>query len=408
MANTYKTPGVYVEEISQLPPTVTAVATAIPAFISYTEKAGETGENDLHLKPKRINSLAEYELFFGSGPITMVTSGANSRYCLYDSLKLFFHNGGSICYIVSVGLYGTNGNTPVDTDFISGINTLLTEDEPTLILFPDAAMMDEVSLGNVQRAALAHCAGTTVVNRFAILDMTRADTKPPDAGSKFRVNIGPDNLRYGAVYTPWLVVNLTGVRTGFRELPPCGAIAGVYALNDSNRGVWKAPANLSLSCVIKPAEVYTQSQLEKLNVDAVTGKSINAIRNFTGMGTLVFGARTLAGNDNEWRYINVRRFFSFVEESVRKATARFAFEPNDAGTWAKAETMIGNFLYNLWKQGALQGVKPEHAFYVAAGLGKTMTAADISEGRMLVDIGMAVVRPAEFIILKIALKMLQS
>jgi phage tail sheath protein FI len=192
------------------------------------------------------------------------------------------------------------------------------------------------------------------------------------------------------------------------SMPPSGAIAGVYALTDGTRGVWKAPANVSLSNVIAPAEIFTKTELDNLNVDPVAGKSINAIRAFLGKGTLVYGARTLAGNDNEWRYISVRRFFNMVEESTKNATESFVFEPNDANTWVKLQAMIENFLTTLWRQGALQGIKPEHAFYVAVGLGKTMTALDILEGRLIIEIGMAVVRPAEFIILRFSHKMAQS
>lgn len=191
-------------------------------------------------------------------------------------------------------------------------------------------------------------------------------------------------------------------------LPPSGAIAGIYAATDRERGVWKAPANVSLNAVIAPAVTITNEQQAEFNVDVNAGKSINIIRSFTGKGTLVWGARTLAGNDNEWRYVNVRRFFNMVEESTKKATEQFVFEPNDANTWVKMQAMIENFLTTLWRQGALQGMKPEHAFYVAIGLGKTMTPLDILEGRLIVEIGMAVVRPAEFIILKFSHKMAES
>ena len=133
-----------------------------------------------------------------------------------------------------------------------------------------------------------------------------------------------------------------------------------------------------------------------------TGKSVNAIRLFSGKGVLVWGARTLAGNDNEWRYISVRRFYNMVEESVKKASEPFVFEPNDGNTWAKVKGMIENFLTLQWRAGALMGSKPEDAFFVHVGLGETMTALDIFEGRMIVEIGMAVVRPAEFIILRFA------
>lgn len=191
-------------------------------------------------------------------------------------------------------------------------------------------------------------------------------------------------------------------------LPPSGAVAGVYAATDRERGVWKAPANVSLNAVIGPSVTISHEDQAGYNVDVNAGKSINIIRAFTGKGTLVWGARTLAGNDNEWRYISVRRFFNFVEESVKKATEQFVFEPNDANTWVRVQAMIENFLTTLWRQGALQGVKPEHAFYVAVGLGKTMTPLDILEGRMIIEIGMAAVRPAEFIILRFSHKMAES
>lgn len=191
-------------------------------------------------------------------------------------------------------------------------------------------------------------------------------------------------------------------------LPPSPAIAGVYARIDRDRGVWKAPANVSLNAVIGPVSKISDSDQELLNIDSTAGKSINAIRNFTGKGTLVWGARTLAGNDNEWRYVSVRRLFITIEESTRKASAFAVFEPNDATTWLKVKAMIESYLYGLWQQGALAGSKPESAYFVSIGLGKTMTAQDILEGRMIVTIGVAAVRPAEFIILRFSHKMQEA
>jgi phage tail sheath protein FI len=188
-------------------------------------------------------------------------------------------------------------------------------------------------------------------------------------------------------------------------LPPSGAIAGAYATTDKNRGVWKAPANLSLASVIEPVVKLDNAHQDLMNVDADTGKSINAVRAFAGKGTLVWGARTLAGNDNEWRYVPVRRFFNMVEESVKKSTYWAVFEPNDANTWVKVRGMIENYLIQKWREGALAGATPKDAFFVRCGLGVTMTAQDILEGRMNVEIGMAVVRPAEFIILKFSHKL---
>jgi hypothetical protein len=190
--------------------------------------------------------------------------------------------------------------------------------------------------------------------------------------------------------------------------PPSGAIAGIYSKVDGTRGVWKSPANESLSSVSEPAVVIDDKTQATLNIDDVAGKSINAIRYFTGKGTLVWGARTLDGNSKEWRYISVRRLFIMVEESAKKATFHFVFEPNDANTWVKVRAMLENYLTLLWRDGALAGAKPEHAFFVKCGLGQTMTADDILDGRLIVEIGMAAVRPAEFIILRFMHKLQES
>ena len=172
--------------------------------------------------------------------------------------------------------------------------------------------------------------------------------------------------------------------------------------------MWKAPANASLLNVIEPAIKITNDDNDGLNVDAGSGKSVNVIRAFTGKGTLVWGARTLAGNDNENRYVPVRRFLIFAEESIKKAIAAFVFEPNDGNTWIKVRSMIESFLTRQWRDGALAGAKADDAFYVSVGLNKTMTAQDILDGRMIVEVGLAIVRPAEFIILQFVQKLQES
>ncbi|PPK87926.1 hypothetical protein CLV84_0885 [Neolewinella xylanilytica] len=198
-----------------------------------------------------------------------------------------------------------------------------------------------------------------------------------------------------------------GIENDITYQPPSGAVAGVYARVDEARGVWKAPANESVIGVLGPDTRYTQTQLGNLNVHT-TGKSINAIRAFPGRGTLIFGARTLAGNDGEYKYINVRRLLIFLEESIKKATESFVFEPNDANTWLRVRGMIENFLNLQWRAGALQGAKAEEAYRVAIGLGQTMTAQDVLAGRMIVDISLAPVRPAEFIVLRFSQQQAQS
>ena len=179
-------------------------------------------------------------------------------------------------------------------------------------------------------------------------------------------------------------------------LPPSAAMAGIYTMVDNTRGVWKAPANVSINSVISPAVNITHDDQEDLNVP-LSGKAINAIRLFVGEGVKVWGARTLDGNSLDWRYINVRRTMIMLEQSVQNATRAYVFDPNVASTWINIKSMIQNFLNGIWKRGGLAGAAPEDAFSVHVGLGDTMTPEDILEGILRVTVLVAIVRPAEFI-----------
>lgn len=203
--------------------------------------------------------------------------------------------------------------------------------------------------------------------------------------------------------------NLIKKITEFENLlPPSGAMAGLYTMVDNTRGVWKAPANVSVNSVIKPSLNISHDDQELLNIDTMSGKSINAIRTFPGVGTLVWGARTLDGNNLDWKYINVRRTAIMLEQSIKLALRSYVFEPNDANTWVAVKSMITNFLTGKWKQGALAGSSPEDAYSVDIGLGNTMTAVDILEGKMLVMIKLAITRPAEFIVVTFEQQMQKS
>lgn len=216
---------------------------------------------------------------------------------------------------------------------------------------------------------------------------------------------GLDNSQDLAIYnkTKAAITDISGL-----ILHPSATMAGIYAAVDNDRGVWKAPANVGVTGIVGPSVMVTESQQGDLNVDATSGKSINVIRSFVGRGTIVWGSRTLDGNSNEWRYVPVRRLFIMAEESTKKASEFVVFEPNDKNTWLRVKAMITNFLTDLWKQGALAGDKPEQAFFVKVGLNETMTAQDILEGKMIVTIGMAAVRPAEFIILQFMHKLQEA
>jgi phage tail sheath protein FI len=472
---TYKTPDVYVEEISVFPPSVAEVETAIPAFIGYTQTAIKNVANDLILEPTKIYSLKEYEQYYGLpqddaiaiSVVDDVTTGGfkvtaftppTVKYLLYYNIKMFFDNGGAQCYIVSAGTYQStpaidlHGDSSTDPATMyglqDGLDAVALEDEPTLLVIPEAVKLSSADYQTLVQAMLSQC--DKLRDRFAIFDIYDGGSDLDSAAlNTNRGYFGSNALKYGAAYYPFLKTTMNFyvnsgetnvdvtynadaaadlgafltstppstalynfVKTALKDhgliLPPSGAVTGVYAATDGKRGVWKAPANVSLVNVIAPVIKLDNTHQDSLNVDATSGKSINALRAFAGKGTLVWGSRTLDGNSNEWRYVPVRRFFNMVEESVKKSTYWAVFEPNDANTWVKVRGMIENYLTQKWREGALAGATTKDAFFVKCGLGSTMTAQDILEGRMNVEIGMAVVRPAEFIILKFSHKLQTS
>jgi phage tail sheath protein FI len=188
-------------------------------------------------------------------------------------------------------------------------------------------------------------------------------------------------------------------------LPASGAIAGVWTMNDQLRGVWNAPANTGITTMVMPKLPISHDQQEELNVP-VQGLAVNAIRTFQGRGSLIWGARTLDSNSNDWRYIQVRRTMIYVEQSVRQALEAMVFKPNTAQTWVTVVSMIESFLHGLWAAGGLMGGSPNEAYKVQAGLGSTMTPQDVLEGVMRVHITLQMVHPAEFIELTFKQQML--
>jgi phage tail sheath protein FI len=182
-------------------------------------------------------------------------------------------------------------------------------------------------------------------------------------------------------------------------LPPGGAMAGIFFRTDAAQGVWKAPANVGVLGAISPMVDFDDDDHANLNVPD-NGRAVNLIRNYPGRGVLVYGARTLTGNDNEWRYVNVRRTFCFIEDSVYRAMQDFVFAPNTSETWIKVRAMINSFLSTLWKAGGLFGATPADAYQVTVGVPDTMSVDDMLNGIMIVYIKVAVARPAEFIVLR--------
>ena len=495
MASKLMTPGVYLEEKNAFPSSAVAVETAVPAFIGYTSLAVRNGKS-LVGKPTRITSFAEYIECFGEGfkskftiedskvgddesfmldkaPKKVAFKDGNIAY-MFNSIRLFYANGGGPCYILSVGLYHGADSLEIKPGDFEVLDILEKEFEPTLVVIPDAIAIGAECYGIYQKV-LAHCA--KMQSRFAILDVVKQEPTDETAVviNDFREAIGINFLNYGAAYYPWLNTSivqndeidfenvdgdlssilpeadaksiyekynsdsakleagsadhltakkhlhqglkavsptyaniLTEIRNKLNQLPPSGAMAGVYTQVDNSRGVWKAPANVSVNMVNAPAINISSEGQQSLNVDVMAGKSINVIRSFPGIGCLVWGGRTLDGNSQDWRYINVRRTLIMIEQSIKLAARAYVFEPNDANTWVTVKSMIENFLINLWKQGALAGAAPEVAFDVQIGLGSTMTPTDILDGKMLITVKVALVRPAEFLVITFQQQMQQS
>ena len=187
-------------------------------------------------------------------------------------------------------------------------------------------------------------------------------------------------------------------------LPPSAAMAGAYTDIDGTRGVWNAPANIPLIAVTNTTYKLNDEQQGELNVP-INGMAINVLRDFTGRGTVVWGARTLNGNSSDWRYIQVRRTIIYIQQSVKNALASFVFAPNTDTTWVTVTAMVSNFLANLWAMGGLMGDKASDAFTVQCGLGSTMTGQDILNGYMIVQVTLQMIHPAEFIELTFEQKM---
>lgn len=396
MSPEYRTPGVYIQE-GALPPSIVPAPTDRPAFIGCTERAVDENGASLTHVPVRITSMLDYQARFGDAP-----AGATPPLALLPyALQLYFDNGGGPCTIVSIGPFGSVSVQGV----LDAIATLEASRDVTLLLFPDALSLGDADYATVVNAALASAARTQ--DRLVLVDVPGAVKGAHDTietvRSAFsdRLTNDSDHRRFGAAYFPYLATTIrprgTSAGPGM-VLPPSPAIAGVIVATDAMRGCWKAPANVALADVTAAAVPVRDDQQPDFTHD-VAGKSLNLIRDFQGRGTLVWGARTLSGNDADFRYINVRRFVTFVESSIAPALASYVFEPNRAPTWVRVKAEIENFLTGLWRAGALSGAKPQEAWGVRVGLGETMTPDDVANGRMIVEVMLAPVRPAEFIII---------
>lgn len=515
VSGSIKTPGVYINEVNAFGNSIVPVATAVPAFIGYTPQAMYEGKSYLNV-PVKISCFADFKAIYcfpdppapappakqynpeyyllpqkGSaiGPCTMQINGnyylvlpdPDTIYYMYNSIRLFYDNGGSDAYIVSVGSYGAPSDNPMSADvqivnknvrlndLMNSLSLLKNEQEPTMYICPEATLLPVADNSTLMQEMLLQC--TQMQTAISIFDVIGGRNPDPIMYTKdidtFRAGTGTMGLDYGAVYYPFVgttimqnndidYTNLFGgdikqlsaiinpatspdpavaaiissiqrpsgapltvtqyhnalmnaskiycniikhVLAEANILPPSGAMAGVITNIDNQEGVWQSPANVSIVGAASLPIRLSESQQESLNVDAVSGKSINAIRLFNGLGILVWGARTLDGNSQDWKYLSVRRTIIFLEQSCKLAAQPYVFQPNDKNTWEAVKAMISSFLTTIWKEGGLMGPTPAAAFCVDCGLGTTMTADDIFNGIMNVVVRVAVVRPAEFVVI---------
>jgi phage tail sheath protein FI len=285
----------------------------------------------------------------------------------------------------------------------TGIGALEEIPDITMLICPDLMsgyVQGKLTLEDVaavQSAMLTHCA--SMKDRFAILDAPPGMS--PQEINEWRMNSAnypKTDAKYGALYYPWVYVANPEAKNGADKMilvPPSGHLAGVYARVDTERGVHKAPANESIRGATKLERGLIDSEQALLNPNG-----INCIRAFPGRGILVWGARTLAPKDElDWMYINVRRLFNYIEESIYEATQWVVFEPNDMDLWERVKRTINDFLTRVWRDGALFGATPEEAFYVKCDVDLN-PPAQRDLGILVVEIGLAPVKPAEFVIFR--------
>jgi phage tail sheath protein FI len=392
----YLSPGVYVEEVDKGTKPLEAVGTSTAGFIGQSKK-GPVNEATF------ITNWGQFTRTFGEF--------VDSPY-LAHAVYGFFNNGGARCFITNVGMNGApssppprkegegkddkkpsaptpTGGGPSPSLFIgkdqgpgnkTGLVTFEDIDEIAIVAAP--GMVDPA----IQDAVISHCER---MNRFAILDSELTIEK----GGVDKIK-KPRDSQFAGFYFPWIEV-YDPAKDKNVFVPPSGHMTGIYSRSDNTRGVHKAPANEVVRGAL--GLKYTISKGEQ---DILNPRGINCIRYFKDRGIRVWGARTVS-SDPSWRYINVRRLFIMVEESIKNGTQWVVFEPNDHALWKRITRNITAFLLRVWKDGALFGQTPEQAFYVKCDE-ETNPPEVVDAGMVVIEIGMAPVKPAEFVIFRIS------
>ncbi|MCB9423121.1 MAG: phage tail sheath family protein [Ardenticatenaceae bacterium] len=412
----YRTPGVYVEEVPSGARPIQAVGTRTAGFIgkaprkelnpntavpvnNWTEFkrkfAGPTAAEldalekaQTELAAKRLNKANKTEINAAEAAVKTARSAVTKEHASTDlshAVYGFFLNGGSRCYVVNI-----QDSTTID----KGLQELAKIDEIAIVAAPGFTSKPAYT------AIRDHC--DSLKDRVGILDGPKilGDNDIIHLSGQNKVNGAiwdmPDPSATGQItlYTPWLTVTNPDA-DGTINVPPSGHVAGIWARTDATRGVHKAPANEIVRGAIGLERQITHEEQGGMNANGV-----NCIRNFTRDGILVWGARTLT-NEPAFRYLNVRRLFNMIEESIAEGTRWIVFEPNDRPLWQAIRRDLTAFLMGYWRDGALMGATPEQAFFVRCDE-ETNPIESINEGRVVIEIGLAPVKPAEFVIFRIS------
>jgi len=350
MATTTTYPGVYLSEEAASNFVITSAATAVPAF-AFRKSSSQPHQDDIYV----FNNWAEF---------AKSQQGDDTEYAYAVAIKLWFMNGGGKCY-----LFQSNQ-----------LNELLSQYDDITLVVAAGTESDIVS----QITTYTSRTGNSV---FHLLDSTNKKIGPADMQSTIMADYPA--LANAAVFYPW------GVTPSGTDISPSAMAAAAIAQADSTLGVWKAPANLVIAGVDSLKYPVSDDLQGRFN----QGKALNMFRSYQDIGVVLWGARTLEDSDN-WRYIPVRRLFNMIESDIRRSLNKVAFETNNPPTWERIKSTLNHYLYSLWQQGALVGNSPQEAWFVEVGKGITMTEGDINQGRLIINLGLAAVRPAEFILLQ--------
>ncbi len=361
------------------------------AGLTASTQAGATPRSSVRIRPAAAGDVAATLGFRASDNPVCSDALAPRRPALFDALQI---GDNAVAGNVTSATAGTDGTGALQSSHFETAFHLLDD-------LSDVSLLAAPGIGTtwIVDAGMSYCEGRELKDIFFIGETGLVDDQPAEAEA-FRKNLTKANS-YGAVYYPWILANDPAGRSSVPiHLPPSGYIAGLYARIDNTRGVWKAPAGTEASLSGAVGLTYTLSDTEQGNLNPI---NVNCLRRFDLSGLVSWGARTIS-SDPEWKYVPVRRTAIMLRKSIYNGIQWAVFEPNDERLWSSLRLNIGSFMNGLFRAGAFQGVKASDAYFVRCGLGDTMTQGDIDRGQVIVLVGFAPLKPAEFVIVRIQQK----